>query len=120
MKQATKRIQLGAELWADVYPERLRRTARLYDEEVRRTAVTYEQAEVVELGQVAPDMQLPIAKVDYTKLDQYALDAITVLNQVAEWSFGPVTYETLETMPEAAYKQLVEELDTLYAPSPLG
>ena len=44
---------------------------------------------------------------------------VILLNQVVEWSFGPVTQDILDNISVDKYQKLVAEVDKLYSQVPL-
>lgn len=126
MELETVDIELPGGARVKAYKEVLRKTARLHEAELRKymTPVDASTGKVLQ-SELAADPQAE-HKVDYI-IDLEAIDInkdkineIFILNQVAEWPFGPVTLDTLEgKVTSEQYKKLVEEFNRLYKPNPL-
>jgi hypothetical protein len=113
----------GAE--AHVFKDVLRKTARLHEAELQKymTPIDPDSHRVLQSELKAKplagavDYQIDFIAVDANK---HKINEIFILNQVHDWSFGPVDYATLEAMvSREQYTKLVEEIDRLYGPSPL-
>jgi hypothetical protein len=121
----TVRIELPGNAYATAFKDVLRKTARLHEAELRKvmTPIDATTGKVLlsEL-EAAPQAQHKVDyKVDLLAIDQDKVNEIFILNQVAEWSFGPVDYDTLENLvSREQYKALVKEFDRLYKPVPLA
>jgi hypothetical protein len=55
-------------------------------------------------------LELPTDKINFT-----ALADIVILSQVREWSFGSVTQEILDSLPESLHDKIHEVCDEMYA-----
>jgi len=124
MEQPTVRIELPGQAWAVIYRDVLRKTARLQEAELRRhmTPVASEAGRKMLLSELQAGKTPPKEGdyvIDFDAIDNDAINDMYMLNQTAEWSFGPIASATLEMMPSAAYKALAEEMDRLYKPVPL-
>jgi hypothetical protein len=120
MELPTTRIDLRSG-YAIVFTDVLRKTARLHEAELRR-AMTPADSKGVKLSSLQAGIELvnPDYVVDFSKIDAEAVNRIYILNQVKEWSLGPVTPEVYDTLLlDADYKTLVKEMDRLYKASPL-
>lgn len=126
MELATVHIDLPGGATAEVYKDLLRKTARRHEAELRKymapkadspTKVLQSELEASNPAKFAIDWE-----VDLLALDEHQdeINAIYILNQVAEWSLGAVDAATMEMMTDAQYKALVQELDKLYKASPLA
>lgn len=126
MEIPTKRIELEDGSWAEVYAEELRITARLHQAEMRKCMVPVDDGIFTD-GKVlvsALERMATVPKpefyVDYSRLDNDAINEIFILHQVKAWSFGEVDKDTLDyRVTSAQYKALVREMDALYQPVPL-
>ncbi len=56
---------------------------------------------------------------DIKKANDETLGEIFILNQVTEWSFGPVAASSIGDIPDDKYKKISAEFDQLYKQSPL-
>ena len=115
------RIELPGETYAVVFKDILRKTARLHEEELKK-AIKRPDDTLISLKELKPGTSLPKPdiKLDWWDLDNGAINEIFILNQVAEWPFGPIDRDTLEMkVSKEQYEKLVEEMDRLYQPSPL-
>ncbi len=107
---------------AFVYREVLHRTYRQHEDILRR-AMTPSGETTIKMSQLEAGKKMP--KVDYvldvTKLDMNEINVLYILNQVAEWSYGPVTREVVENqLTRDDCILLVREMDRLYQPIPLA
>ena len=59
-----------------------------------------------------PDGTIPVWMLEKT-------NEIIILNQMVEWSFGPVTQDTIDAMPSVKFDALVQEVDRIYGQAPL-
>lgn len=72
------------------------------------------------------DVQVETAKALYVELDKVDWEAVNdaiILGQVKEWSFGEVTQEVLDGLPERFREALKSKSDALYGgkgPLPVG
>jgi hypothetical protein len=112
----TVRIELGAD-WARVWPYMRHKTMSLLQKDIRRYLKP--RGKPVLLSELTPDTMVNDYEVDTANFDQHTQNDIKLLNQVVEWSFGPMTQATLDDMPAAKYDTLVAEVDKLYAAAPL-
>jgi hypothetical protein len=125
MQLQTVRIDLGGGDHAVVYRDVLHVTARLHEAELRRhmTLVeTFGQGGKVLLSELEAMAAPPKAEylVDFAGIDDNAVNEIYILNQVVEWSLGPVDREGVDRrLTREQYKTLVKEMDRLYKPTPL-
>jgi hypothetical protein len=53
-------------------------------------------------------------EVDLAAVDWDAVNDAIIVNQVKEWSFGTVSQETLDGLPETTRGRLVKEINRLY------
>lgn len=126
MKLETVKIELGNGEHAVVYKDVLRRTARLHQIELRKYMTPTQKLGKVKMTDLERLETMP--SIDYEinldAIDQAANDAINelfILNQVVEWSLGPVTHDVIENgMTREQYNTLVQEMDRLYKPVPLA
>lgn len=126
MRLETFRIDLGDGDWADIYKEVLRVTARLHQAEMRKYMTITDK--VGEGGKMLlsemeklKEMPKPDFYINFADVDDDAINEIYILNQVAEWSLGPVDKETIDKgMTNKQYRTLVQEMDGLYKPLPLA
>jgi hypothetical protein len=127
MRLETVRIDLGDGDYALAFREVIRRTARLHEAELRKymTMVETPESKAKMLLTDAEKMET-IPKAEFI-IDREAVIAhdddineLYILNQVTEWSFGPVDHDTLDTkVTKRQYKTLVTEMDRLYSQVPL-
>ena len=126
MKLETIQIELGGGDHAVVYKDVLRVTARLHEAEIRKCMTLVDDSgaggkmllSALERMETAPNVDY---MVDYAGIDNDAINNIFMLNQVVEWSLGPVDKETIDTkMTREQYKVLAGEMDRLYKPVPLA
>jgi hypothetical protein len=47
-------------------------------------------------------------------------DVVTLVNQAESWSFGTISKETIDNMPETKYQLLLTEVNKLYSQVPLA
>jgi len=126
MKLQTVKVDLGNGDHATIYKDVLRVTARLHEAELRKymTPVeTFGKDGKILLSELEKMETMPSTEflVDMTNIDNDAINEIFILNQVIEWSLGPVDKDTLDTrMTREQYKILVKEMDGLYKPIPLA
>lgn len=124
MRLQTVDIDLGGGDQATVYKDVLRVTARLHEAELRkymRPVETFGQNGKVLLSELEKLETMPEIMVDMSNIDDDAINEIFILNQVVEWTLGPVDRETLDrAMTREQYKTLVREMDRLYTPAPLA
>jgi hypothetical protein len=107
----TTRIELEGD-FVLAYKDLMRKTARAVQTAYRK----YMKAKPVPLAEIENlDYEVDISAVDPDEIAE-----IIILNQVTEWSFGPVTKDTLDKMPNQKYLRLQKELDVLYKPVPLA
>jgi hypothetical protein len=62
-------------------------------------------------------------EVDMAKVDWDAVNDAIIIGQVKEWTFGPVSQEILDDLPEGMRERLKAECDRLYGtnnPLPRG
>ncbi len=107
--------------WAMIYREMLHKTFRQHQAVLQRylvpTGNTVAKMSDIEAGKKPPKIEYTI---DFAKLDMYEINEIYLLNQVVEWSYGPVTRTIIEEqLTRDDYLILVGEMDRLYQPSPL-
>jgi hypothetical protein len=114
------RLELGKERYALLYPY-LRHGSKRRVEAANRKYLKYSTDTVkVAEGQSIKDAAkgveviLDIAHADFTE----ANDLLT-LGQVAEWSFGPVTQEVLDTLDEPSVDAILMRIDEVIKASPL-
>jgi hypothetical protein len=127
MEQPTIRIELPGGAWATVYRDVLRRTARLQEAELRRHMTPVAEmkgSEKMLLSELRKGKEPPKDGdylVDFGSVDNEAISEAYILNQVKEWSLGPmpITSEDIGMMSGVQYKALVEEMDRLYKSPPL-
>lgn len=118
----TVRIDLGNGAWAEVHREVLHRTYRLHEEILRRAMTPLGDTKMkmsdFESGKKPPKVDYVI---DLALVDTHEVNAVYILNQVAAWSLGPVTHETIENLlTRDQCIILVREMDRLYQPIPLS
>ena len=121
MKLETVTIDLGKGDTATVFRDVLRVTARLHQALLKRCLVPEGSTGKVSLEEMGKMETAPRPKfmVDMTKLDDDEVNEVYVLNQVVEWTLGPVNRETLDRkMTREQYKTLVSEMDRIYRPVP--
>ena len=118
----TTRIELTNGRFAFVYREVLHRTYRQHEDILRR-AMTPVGPTTVKMSEVEAGKKMPKVEyvLDVTKLDMHEVNELYILSQVAEWSYGPVTHEAVESqLTRDDCIILVKEMDRLYQPSPLA
>jgi hypothetical protein len=118
----TVRIPLTNGRVAFVYREVLHKTYRQHEDILRR-AMTATGDTTIKMSQVEDGKKMP--KVDYvldvSKLDMHEINELYILNQVAEWTYGPVTHEVVEAqLTRDDCIILIREMDRLYQPLPLA
>lgn len=126
MKLETVTIDIGGGDTATAYKDVLRITARLHEAELRKYMLTVKSSDddglvalsELEKMETAPK---PDVMVDLSSIDNDAINEVFILNQVTEWTLGPVDKETLDRkMTREQYKRLVSALDEMYKPVPLA
>lgn len=123
MKLETIRIDLGGGDYAVVYKDVLRRTARLHQAELRKYMTPLNKLGKVKMSDIEKLDTLPSVdyEIDMDSIDNDAINELFIVNQVAEWSLGDISRETIENgMTREQYNKLVQEMDGLYKPVPLA
>ena len=109
----TVRIELDGD-YAIVLKEMKHKTSKLVMEMLRSCMPP--SPELVPLATITDPSKIADAMIDLNKVkatgEQRA--ELILLNQAVEWSFGPVTQETLDNMSTAKYQKLAAEVDRLY------
>ncbi len=121
------RIELPDNGWAVLYAKVLRRTHRLHTNLLMDYLIPVEPPKPQLLSKIQDKMKFgeapkpPDYTIDTTKIDNNKVNELFIFNQVVEWSFGPVDYDTLETcVNREQYVALIKEMDRLYEPNPLS
>jgi hypothetical protein len=127
MEISKTRIELPDGGWAVLYTKVLRRTHRLHTNLLMDYLVPVEPPKPQLLSKLQDKMKFgeapkpPDYTIDTTKIDNNKVNELFIFNQVVEWSFGPVNYDTLETgVNREQYVALIKEMDRLYEPNPLS
>jgi hypothetical protein len=142
MQLETVKIDLGGGDWAVVYKDVLRVTARLHEAELRKHMTPVKVGKdgngKVLLSELDRDAVIPqmdyLVDIPSLRESDEIINEIYIFNQVVEWSFGPferadnhqllnpeAIRETIDyKMTREQYRTLVQEMDRLYKPLPLG
>ena len=115
--QPHERIDLGGGDYAVMAKDLKHKTSRLV-QSVQRKYIKPAASKVL-LSELKPGQGLyNDAELDLSAYDPTEANHIMILNQVLEWSLGPITEDTLENISQKKYELLVAEVDRLYG-SPL-
>ena len=122
MAENTVKVELTNGRNAFVYREVLHKTYRQHEDILRR-AMEPVGPTTIKMSDAEAGKKMP--KVDYvldvSKLDMHEVNELYILNQVAEWTYGPVTREVIENqLTRDDCLLLVREMDRLYQPIPLA
>lgn len=115
------RAELTGGRWAKILPEITHGTSRRVEAANRKylkfSVATVKVAEGQPLAEAAKgvEVELDIANADFTEAND-----LLILGQVAEWSFGEVSQEVLDTIPEALRDELLKKCDEVYSSRPLA
>jgi hypothetical protein len=120
--ESTVRVDLGNQQWAIIHREILHRTYRMHEALLRRYMSPVGETKI-KMSDVEKDKKLP--KIDYVldvaQIDTNEVNELYILNQVIEWSLGPVDHSTIENMlTRDQCIKLIQEMDRLYKPTPLA
>jgi len=127
MELQTVRVELSNGGFAVLFKDVLRKTARLHEAELKKYMVPVETMAdgsgkilISELQAGKEPPKKPDYLIDFNEIDPDSVNRIYLLNQVKEWSLGPVDANTVDNLlTDDDYKALVKEMDRLYKPSPL-
>lgn len=111
----TVRIELEGD-YAIVLKEMRHSTAKILQALVRRSLGDSGVLDLQERLRKAPDDAARRQIITENSVD--GEDEIILLNQVIEWSFGAVSQEILDNIPQSKYQKLASEVDRLYTPVP--
>lgn len=103
--------------YAVFYQELLHGTQRAVNA-ISRPHLTYPEGSRPTLVVEGEDLKVEGAKtvdIDLIAVDWDAVNDVIIIRQVKEWSFGPVTQETLDGLPKTVRDGLVNEANRLYA-----
>jgi hypothetical protein len=111
------RIELDGD-YALLWPEMRHKTTAALQRNLRKYMKP--RGKPILLSELTPETNLiNDYEIDTASFDQHEQNDIKILNQVTEWSFGPVTQDVLDNLPTRQYDRLIAEVDKLYAEPPL-
>jgi len=106
--------------WVALWPEMRHKTTAALQRNLRKYYKPKNKP--VLLSELTPETNLQEItdfEIDMSRFDQHEQNEILLLNQVVEWSFGPVTAEVLGNISTLKYDGLMAEVEKLYAETPL-